>query len=53
MALTALNRRKNDVNGVEPKKSGLTALNRKKAALTALNRKKSGVNGVEPEKERC
>ena len=39
--MTALNRKNNDVNGVEPEKI---------RALTTLNRKNSGVNGVQPGK---
>ena len=41
VALMALNRKNNGVNGVEAEK---------KAAITALKRKSSGVNGVKPEK---
>ena len=56
-ALTAFNRKKSFVNGVEPEKqrrqgrfteniAALRALNQKKNAFTALNRKNGGVNAV-------
>ena len=48
----ALNWKNDGINGVEPGKVALTAVNRTKLMLTALNWKRSGVTGVEPEKYR-
>ena len=50
-ALTAFNRKKSIVNGVEPEKQRRQGrFTENIAALTALNWKNSCVNGIEPEK---
>ena len=52
-ALTAFNRKKSGVNGVEPKKQRrYLRLTGKLAALRAKNWGNSGVDGIVPEKGR-
>ncbi len=52
VTLTALNREKSGINGVEPEKWWrYWRLTGRIAVLTALNRKNSGLNDVELEKE--
>ena len=52
-ALTALNRKNSNINGVELERHRrYRRLTGKIVALTLLNGKNSGVSGVEPEKQR-
>ena len=51
-ALTALKRKNFDVNGGEPKKAALLALNWRNSGSNGVELENSEVNGAEPEKWR-